>query len=152
MIDPQIRARLLAMPETYRENVAAMITNHAILANAKVAMEGIKANVAYDLAKRWAETKSNEQTRNAELGGELKGNATYQEMLGAAQRAEEALKLDQMRLDSLRFERDCLIAVANNDCAFAEDPYAGERPTLRQEFGSLTTDAEPSGLGGKLRR
>ena len=115
-MDSKIRARLLQLPETYRENVAEMITNHAILTNARVAMEGIKANIAYDLARRWAaETRTNDQTRNAELGGKLQANATYQEMLAAAQRAEEGLRLDQMRLDNLRFERDCLIAVANND-------------------------------------
>lgn len=116
-IEPTIRERLLSLPQEYWMNVQEQISHHGQLARTRQAMEARKTNLMTDLAREWAETKSNEQTRNAQVGQALLADGPYQDMITAGVSLEEALKADQLRMDALRFERDILVCIANNDGA-----------------------------------
>ena len=114
-MDAKIRERMLLMVTEYSGYTGDIIHLHAGIATSRATLERMKGHVVAALAKGWAETKSNEQTRNAQVAEELLANGEYQDVLEAAHVLEEGLRTAQLRQDALRFERDILIAIANNE-------------------------------------
>ena len=132
MIDPTIRARLLALPGEFRDSARAILQHQEELRYAKEQRELCKAALLIELAAKWEQAKLNESIRKVQADAALVGDELYMALEKAVANSEGGIRLNQMMLDSLRFESTILIAVANNDSGFAEDPYAGERPALRQ--------------------
>ena len=116
-MDPQIRTRLLAMAAEYRSYTDSNISYLAGIGQFRMAAETQKNILTAQLAQSWAETRLNEQVRNAQLAQVLLADRKYQETLTRIQEVDERVKENNLLLECLRFERDIVTCIANNDDA-----------------------------------
>jgi len=114
-MNSEIRTRLMDIALQYNAVTYSNISNLSGISKHRPAAEAQRNILGAELAATWAETKSNEQVRNAQLAEVLLADSKYQDALAFIRYLEEQVKANNLRLDCLRFERDCLVAIAEGD-------------------------------------
>jgi len=115
MMDPTIRARLLALPEAFRTNTVMVIDNLASSNVAKADRDSRHAWLLADGVAKGTIDGKNEQIRRAQIDQLLAEDTIYLDAVERMQDSDLLIKNGQLSLDALRFEASILIAIANND-------------------------------------
>lgn len=116
-MEEKIRNRMLVLIGLYRERTERILEAQMNMAMHKARQESRHAELIASLVPGWQDkaTAGNEQSRKAQVDGLLLADPLYQEAHNGYALAENALREGQLALDTYRFERDILIAIANND-------------------------------------
>ncbi|MDO8672703.1 MAG: hypothetical protein Q7O66_14930 [Dehalococcoidia bacterium] len=114
-MNKDIRARLLAMPRQYEGASTSILDATHELSVSREKRDRREAALLAELVPVWQAEKSNETIRKAQTEAKLTADAVWLGLTTNIRLAEEQIKLDHSVMDCLRFERDCLGLIVNNE-------------------------------------